>query len=250
MSPAAESAYNVLALSDDLAIMRTKGVRKAMTDASGVPLTPAQRAALTRPGRFTIIGVRPQTVRCLIRAGILTPETLRLTARGRVLRTNLLKRQSQPPKVRPAPKEADQKEVRAVVRKPGRRIVLDITPAVFLELADRCAAQAAPNRMLDWEIAEAMGNKAFAHGVWPPFVPNTNADHMIPHYTWSMDAMSTLAPEGYDFRVERFGYRRARAWCWKRDHEDQVEMCAEAASPPFALGSACLRAQARVRAET
>ena len=56
------------------------------------------------------------------------------------------------------------------------------------------------SRELDAAIAELVGSASCSGGVWP-FIPGSQMDREVFHYTTSLDAALTLVPEGAEYRI-------------------------------------------------
>lgn len=117
-------------------------------------------------------------------------------------------------------------------------------------LAVRCEQATGPDRALDKDIREALGQPVMdEHGTMVEWRPDFYA---APAYTASLDAAMTLVPEGADAAGERF---KVEGWNEQTVHPPHVKASAwvagakraYAATPALALCAAALRAQANDR---
>lgn len=130
----------------------------------------------------------------------------------------------------------------------------------LLELAARVEAAEGPDRVLDAEVAEAIGyRRVFPRG--PCRDPDRRrwvddrgmgigwldgSDHFPPRYTASLDAAMTLVPEGWEWSLEaeetEMVWPVLSPWTHRCQMGHLIDR--EAATPALALCAAALRARA------
>jgi hypothetical protein len=131
----------------------------------------------------------------------------------------------------------------------------------LLKLAERCEAATGPDRELDGAIVVAIDGdrQTILYNEPGPFpqkaVRGPIRDLMLtgddlasyinaPTYTASLDAATTLVPEGMSWGVgPRDG--TGKAWAWVGSHDDMY-LAKKPATPALALCAASLRARAEI----
>jgi hypothetical protein len=119
---------------------------------------------------------------------------------------------------------------------------------VFLSLAARCQLATKPDRVLDWDIYEALGSPPKpVNGLSYPRNRQTYADE----FTASLDAAETLIPTNHKWILYGGGFASVQPWdCTEGDEECDCDDDTRCATPALALCAAALKACAAIAGET